>query len=464
MPYEHPHRRPRLGTSSCLVSALLFLAGCATSAVEQRPPSHLPADLGAPHEEGPRDDAPTTFDGTLASYVAYAMRKSPELQASFERYRASVYRISRARRLPEPTISFGYFLRSIETRVGPQLARVSLAQTFPWPTKLRAASDAASAEAEALARRFDAEALALTRRVSEAYYALWQLRETRTVQREHLEVLLALAESVRARVQTGQASLSEQQQVDLSCARQSDLILGLDERERVQAAALRALLGAPYAAQLPTTEPPDARSLSEPDAALVREALAHPSITSFARRAEAKEHAARSEAADRYPSFSVGLDWVITGEARMPNVQDSGKDAVMIGAGIRVPLFFGSYADAARALQAEARAERAEEQSQKLRALSELDAHSAAVRDAARRAALYRDTLVPQAASAYESVLGAYVSGRGNIAATLLAQRDLLDLRLELLRARTDLAQGWARLDQVLAHEPVATRGNDDDH
>ena len=81
----------------------------------------------------------------LTGYVATALERHPQIRAAFERWRASVYRISEARRWPEPTISFRYFVRSVETRVGPQQARFGVQQAFPWPTKLTAGADAASA-------------------------------------------------------------------------------------------------------------------------------------------------------------------------------------------------------------------------------------------------------------------------------------------------------------------------------
>src|SRR5690606_2946179 len=127
-------------------------------------------------------------------------------------------------------------------------------------------------------------------------------------------------------------------------------------------------------------------------------------------------------------------------------VADSGKDAVIVGAGIRIPLWQGSYSDSIAAARADARAQRADQRALADRAAAELTTSLSNVEDAVRRAALYRGTLVPQAESAYDSVLGAYTVGRGTVAQTLLAQRDLLELRVELDRARADYERAWARL------------------
>ena len=79
--------------------------------------------------EAPSDsEAEPLLDGTLGGYLAFALARSPELRASFERWRAATMRISRARRIPEPVIKYSYFVRSVETRVGPQNHKLSLMQ------------------------------------------------------------------------------------------------------------------------------------------------------------------------------------------------------------------------------------------------------------------------------------------------------------------------------------------------
>lgn len=391
---------------------------------------------------------------TLADYFQRALRDNPDLSASFERWQASVYRISRARRLPDPTISFGYFIRSIETRVGPQRARVSLQQAFPWPTKLTAGADAASAQARAMGRRFEAQALRITARVSVAYYDLWQLRATRSIHREHLLVLRGLSESVRARLATGAAMLADLQQIDLTAARLEDDIRSMDESELSAEQELRAALGARTDISLATTEEPrSARLPTESSQQLLALAHAHPAIDSYGHLAEVSLAQARSEQAERLPSFTLSADWVLTDKTTMPEVPDSGKDAVMVGAGVRVPLWQGSYRDSIQAAQAESRAQLAEQESQRLRTTVALTTTLSRLRDSARRVEFYRQTLVPQAEAVYQSVLGAYTVGRGTVVQTLLSQRDLLELRLELVRVRAEYARQWAQVEELVGRQ-----------
>ncbi|MBK8012778.1 MAG: TolC family protein [Deltaproteobacteria bacterium] len=396
---------------------------------------------------------------TLAGYLRVALERNPGIRAGFERWQASVHRIARARRLPEPTLGFGYFVQSVETRLGPQRGRISLQQAFPWPTKLTAGADAASLQARAMARRLDAQTLSVARAVKTAYWNLWELRTTKAIRREHLEVIQGLASAVRARVSTGAAMLSDLQQVELLVTRGEDDLQGLEEAERGAVFQLRAAIGTSAmtaAHELPTPDaPPDAWFPVESREVLASWVRAHPMIESQGVLAEAAVSMGRAEAADRWPSFTLGADWILTSETSMAGVEHSGRDAVIASLGIRVPLWQGSYGESVAAAEADARAQYAEQQAMIDQAEAELASTLVHLHDAVRRVAFYRGRLVPQAQTAYESVLGAYVVGRATVAQVLLSERDLLELRTELERARVAHARWSARLEELVGRELV---------
>lgn len=344
------------GNSTIAVWALLVFttAGCAGSYE-----SAVRTDLDrtsrtfgrAPGEErGDRQQ----LGPSLRDYLAYATERNPELRASYERWRASVHRISPSRRLPDPMLEFGVFVWNSGDNAGLTPARVGIRQEFPWPTKLTAGADAASAEARAFQRRFEAQLLDLRQRVTEAYFRLWLIRRTRTIEQEQLEILRGLSESALGQVATGAAALADQQQIDLTAARLEDAIAALDQQERAAQGQLRAVVGAPPGVDTPTEEEPTGMALpAETDEALRQAVLDHPFIESFALMGEAADAAARGQRADRLPGFAVGVEWM-----RMPG--EMGTSAIMPSVGIRLPLWQGSYREGIRAAEAEASAQRAE--------------------------------------------------------------------------------------------------------
>ncbi len=389
-------------------------------------------------------------DGSLEGYVALAMARSPELHERYARWRAETLRIARARALPEPTIAYGFYALPVQTRVGPQRHRLSASQSFPWPTRLTAAADAQSARARAAQLRFEARALDVAARVADAWWRLWVVERVAAVWREQLALLGGVSESVRGRIETNQATLADVAQVDLTRSRLDDAIAGLDEQARAARAALRAAVGAGPDVAMAAEGDAGVALPAEPAEALTRAVRAHPFLASFERMAEAGEASAASAEAERFPRFTLGIDWIETGPAAMPGVQGSGDDALIAHVAITVPLWQEAYDDAQRAAEAEAAAERAAGRSAEDAALAELEQALSAVRDTHRRARLYRDTLLPQAQAALESVLGAYAIGRTNVAAVLLAQRDLLEIAVARERALAEHGQAWARVERVV--------------
>lgn len=407
------------------------------------------AALIVAREDAPRDSEPA-LDGSLGSYVAFALQRSPELRASFERWKAATMRISRARRIPEPIIKYSYFVRSIETRVGPQQHKLSLMQSFPWPTALSAGTDAASAKARAAQRHFDAEVLQVQQAVADAYWRLWLLHEEHRLTREHDIVLETLAGTVRSRVRTGESSLADLNQVELGIARHHDHHGAHREAERVAAAELRRAMGAPAKQRsLQVTDAPFEGLPAEADPVLHQDARQHPRVQAADLMASSSESQVRAEAAERAPSLLAGLDWIVVGKAPTRS-QQSGQDAVVVTAGLSVPLWGPNYRDSMGAARAEGAAHRADRDAAQNTADANLEAALSAVRDAQRRIDLYRDTLIPQAETTFQSVLGGYQSGRSTVASALLAQRDLLELQLELARSRARHARAWAVLEAAV--------------
>lgn len=396
------------------------------------------------------EDAPdVVLDGSLDACLDAARARSPWLEAARADSERDTHAVSRAARLPEPTASVGVYARSVETRVGPQLARLSVQQALPWPGRLLASRAQARSQARAGEHVVDAETLRVEARVRLAYWSLWEVRRVRRDHREHLLLLDQLAETQRARVETGSASLADLQQIDLTRARLADELASLDPRERAAEAALRAAIGLDHrGGSLPTTaERPTAELPAAPRETLRDLALAHPRTAAARQRAHAAEEGVRMARASRAPSLQAGVDWILTGPAASPDLDDSGKDAWIVGAGVQVPLWQGGYGQDIDAARADHRARTARVRATELDQLDALAASLEGVQDSARRHRVVRDTLLPQAEAAYASILGAYTVGEAGVSQLLLAQRDLLELRIAVDTTAAEHARQWASLE-----------------
>ncbi len=427
-----------------VVVALCALVGC----VSARPSvERLEGELRAvdarfePREPGVARQV-VDFDGDLGRYVDAALSQSPAIQARYAAWESATRRVGAADKLPEPVLNYEFFVR----RGGSQEHRFGLMQMLPWYDKLDQSVRASAAEARAVGLEFEAEVIHLHREVSDVYWELWQVRQSSAIKGEQIELLLLLAETLRGRLEVGQASVADVAQVEMSVAHLSYRVRELEEADGELSAHLAALVGAPIGTPTPTTEGVvDPVRPTEAVEALRQSARQHPEAESLARRAEGSRALVARARASRYPDLTVGVEV----EAEVMEGSDDGKEAIMAVLGLTLPVWSGAY-------EAEEAAERAGErawahqreavqddkESQVVQALARL-------RDTGRHVRLYRETLIPQAEAAYGSAMGAYETGQGSVAAILMVFERLQELREESIEAQASHMMAWAWLESA---------------
>jgi outer membrane protein TolC len=429
-----------------------FIAAVGCAAPVQR---DVPANMQG-FAEQPDEDAPAEFDGRLSTYVDYALRHHPELRSEVERWRAERLQIDASYAWPEPTLSYGFFIQPVETRVGPQRHRFGIKQPIPWPSKPASAARAQAKRADAQKARYDAAMLVVRARVATAYWEQWRTERRLYWKRQQLKLVETVEAVTQARVEVGKSPSSELNQIGLELTRLRDDIEKLENALERQRAQFVAALGRRDAAGVPIepADEPTARLPSADAETLAENAESHPQLLAMQRTVEALDQRARSESLQNYPDLSVGLDYIETGQAENPDLPDSGKDPIIAMIGVKIPLWMGRYQAAADATRARAQSQRADLEAARNNAVADVRSALARLRDSARRIHLYETTLIPQSEATYESVLGRYEVDQTTIASVLLAQRELLRLRLGLADARAEHAADWVRLEQLVG-EPV---------
>ena len=136
---------------------------------------------------------------TPDSLLQIAVANNQELQALRLSYQAALEKAPQVSQLPNPEVGVGAFILPVETRLGPQRARLSLTQMFPWFGTLQAQEDWALAEAHALFERIAGLELALKYRIDQAYFGLYELTATQKILQESIGLLQALKEVAEAK-------------------------------------------------------------------------------------------------------------------------------------------------------------------------------------------------------------------------------------------------------------------------
>ncbi|MEJ2720301.1 MAG: TolC family protein [bacterium] len=442
------------------VSLFPVTAAYAGASASQRDATHLTDSLMTIYEEAPKAAYALGPNPGLDDYLTYAAYRSPALKAAFYQWQSLLEKSGYVGSLPDPMLSYGYYVQPVETRVGPQNHRLSLRQTFPWFGTLGAKRDATSETAWSAYEKFESHKLRLFYQVKAAYYDYYYLGRRLAINKDNFELLTFWESVARAKYRVALTKQPDVIKAQVELGKLEDQIRSLEDELKPAAARLRAVLNLPDSVGIPLpTEIHVEEVPIDRDSVLVIALHRNPDLRSAARLIE-KENAERRVAGkSSLPDFTIGVDYIATGSALNPLMEDSGKDAWVVSAGVCIPLWFGK--NKARRQEAEALYRKAQYEYSDAR--NHLEAFTEKVvydyNDALRKTRLYRDGLLPKAEQALNSSYTAYEAGETDFLNVLDAQRQLLDFQLKYEEARSDLALHRAQIEMITGRELETSPG-----
>jgi outer membrane protein TolC len=405
---------------------------------------------------------------TPDDYVRYALYHSPQVEAALQRWRTAAAQVQQVSALPDPRLSVGFFLNEVETRVGPQQARLGAQQTFPWPGKLGARGDAAAQQARAAWRRYEAVRLDVTEAVVAALHEVAYLDAAVRITEDNLDLLRSFEEIVRARYRLGTGSHPELVRVQVELGQLEDRLAQLRALRPTYVAQLNATLNrASHADVSALPRLPGRRAGADAEALIELAEEANPTLRALEEEAEAQRALAEAARKDGLPDVTIGLDYIITDDAMDSSLPESGDDAILLSFGVNVPIWREKY-DAAvrqavstRLAKAHQRAAEANQLAARIQQawFDHTDAH--------RRVELYEQTLIPKAEESLRASLAAFRAGETSFLDLLDAERTLLEFALSAERARADRGTALARLGALVGADvpttPIQSATTEDD-
>lgn len=393
----------------------------------------------------------------LEDCIVYAHAHNPAILAAGQNWEAAIQKVPQARGWPDPRLNYGYFIQSVETRVGPQEQRFGIIQPLPWFGKLKSAGDAASSNAAAVLSELTALQLQMTREIKDTWYELAWFEEAQKTARENIALVSQLEGVARTRFKTG-GTLGAVTKAQVELGRLQDRLASIEDMEQPLRARLNSLLGRPLDAPLPTPylSGLEFAPLPDKEQLFLWQREANPLLEKYSHIIERESYSLRHARKQGMPELGFGLDYIVTGESRMLGTPDSGKDAALGLFSITIPLWRGKYK--AAVAEAEARKEAAEmaREDQINRLGSQLNMALYRFRDAERKMNLYGSTLLSQARSAMSVAQENYESGSGSFLDLMDSQRVLLDLDLERLRAIANREQAMGEIEMLVGRELTA--------
>jgi outer membrane protein TolC len=272
----------------------------------------------------------------LDSYLEIGAENNLELKARFKEYQSALERIPQASSLPDPLFSFGYFISPVETRVGPQQAKLGIMQMLPWFGTLNARNSAAEAVAQVSFENFIHARNNYFLKVRLAWYDLYEQHQNLRISEENLQILRSWENLVLKKFEGGLASMVDVLRVQMMITELETRILDLEENINDQKEIFNLLLNREVSERVEVDFQllyPERRYEINQDS-LVN----NPVMEILNARKLAQEKLLEVDNLTNKPNIGIGLDYVAVGPA-INDIPDSGKDILMPMVSLSLPIY-----------------------------------------------------------------------------------------------------------------------------
>lgn len=283
-----------------------------------------------------------SFAQTLDDYFKIAAENNPGLQAVYKEYEASLQKMPQVSTLPDPTFSFGYFISPVETRVGPQQAKFSLTQMFPWFGTLKAQGNVAALMAEAKFQNFIDARNRLYFQVASAYYPLYELKDFVRIEQENISILESYKTIATQKFKNGTGTMVDVLRVDIMLKDAQTNLSILRDKEKPLLTTLNKLLNRSENEPVQISDTLKSVILLDnyrKDSLIV----ANPKLKALDLKLQASQAAEIVAQKQGLPKLGIGLDYVLVGERTDISMPDNGKNVLMPMVSISIPIFRAKY-------------------------------------------------------------------------------------------------------------------------
>ena len=427
-----------------MAAGLFALAGCrGVQTTGEKQARHELGAVTAQYRPGNQRPAlpVLTPDSSLSNFIAFALLKSPTVEAAYYDWSASVENITAARSLPDPQLTFQMDIEDIVSSVMP-----GLMQEFPGPGKLRVRGNVASAESQARYFIFENTVLQTADALKTAYYRIEFLDESIRVDRQLLQLSADAEQVARAKNAAGLATLQDVYDAQIAEDRLTTEIANLEDSRRPLIAQFKAALGL-------TADQPDPPSPGHFEPTVVDLSPEQLLATAFARNPQLKAMAAEVQQAEasldlayktKIPDFSLGL----MADAKMAPVLYRPL------ASMSLPIWRDKISAEIAAAQAGKSAAAARLTAAQIAVAVDFAEKSFDYRLALRNLALFENLVIPKARQSLETTRASYLASMTDFPMLIAAEQAPLNYELSEIEARQQRELALTDLSLLIAGIP----------
>lgn len=384
----------------------------------------------------------------LNHYLETAAKNNPALRSKFNEYNASLEKVPQVGTLPDPTLTFGYFIMPVETKNGPQNVKLSFTQMFPWFGTLNSKEDVFISAAKAKYENFEEARANLFFKVKSTYYDLYFIKKGIDVTLENITILKTFKRLALIKLESGKASGVDELRVEMELNDLENNLALLKDRWFVNVVKFNNLLNVDNDSQIEIPE-----TLWVDDLQFSKQAVID-SLTRNNHQLKSldflKESFVNSEQLAKKqgtPNILLGVDYTSIGN--QGTSADAGRDALMVKVGITIPLYRKKYSAMINEAVFQQRVIE-DKRVDKVNALETLfEKAYSEYTDANRRIILF-DKQSQLAKRAIKLLETEYANSGRNFEEILRMERNVLKYSLELEKARADKQAAIAFINYLM--------------
>ena len=398
---------------------------------------------------------------SIQDYQHQAAQNNPQLKAAYYEYQAALQKAPQVKALPDPEITFAYFISPVETRLGPQVARVSATQMFPWFGALSDRENQSLLNAKAKFEQFQEQRNRLFYNLEVLWAELFEIQEKIRLANENLEVLNTLVNISLRKYETGLVPQIDVLRAQIEQEDAKTNIRLLEDNKELMVKRFNELLNAEGTNPIviPEALPSSKNLIFDEQEWLNKVNVQNPGLNQLRFNKDAAETAIQIAESNGLPSFGLGLDYISTGERMdVAILSDNGKDALIARLSVKIPLFRSKYkaqVEEASILRTAAQ-HRIDANENQL----ETNFYTALrdLKDAERRYVLYDEQQIQRLQQAVNILLQSYASDNSQFEEILRLDRKLFSYELERVKARADTFKALSYLKYLSGEQNITPK------
>lgn len=278
---------------------------------------------------------PTIVSGqTIDSLLGLAIQNNHGLKSLSLDYEAAQQKARQVGGLPDPRVSLGLGVSPIQTRLGPQVARVGVQQAIPQRGLLNKKRSIAQSRAEIQSSLESMQILDIEYLIKSTYAQLIQIKEEQHIIDKKLVVFEGLEELAKSKLRSGKGSLSDNLLIERSRVDMQNQKELLEKEKESYLIKINRWTGRPLLTDVNLVD----TSIRSSTSSVAVSVDQHPRLQWLDQQIRVSEEEAELTTIQQKPSIMVGLDYALVTSRKDVEIPGNGQDILMPMGSINIPI------------------------------------------------------------------------------------------------------------------------------